>query len=170
MVLALQDSTARDLTTVGRCLPPHMLVLMMEQCSKIGLEMRADVLHRLNVASISPLAKCSTIDVARLARKTDDFAKALLHDLSPDDPREGLYVCAMFCLVLVEEGRLDDKTNMAVLVSLMLMDDVKDGKPDTSGEGAVWRLEEARWKHAARNLLQRATIMGLYHQLELSLH
>ena len=46
--------------------------------------------------------------VSRLARRVDDVARALLEDLSPDDPRHGLYCCAMFVLLLVDEGRLFD--------------------------------------------------------------
>ena len=154
---------------VERCVPAHMMVLMMQECSKIGLEMRADVQHHLNVASVAPLAECDTLSVARLARRVDEVATTLLKDLSPDDPREGLYACAMFCLVLVEEGRIADVKNQAVLVSLMLLDDLKDESKDVNGEGVVWHLRERKLKEDARRLLSRATLQGLYQQLEMAL-
>ena len=41
-----------------------------------------------------------------MAKKVDELATSLLHAMSPDDPREGLYAGAMFALVLVDEGLL----------------------------------------------------------------
>ena len=76
------------------------------------------------------MAQLDPFSVSRLARRVDDVARALLEDLSPDDPRHGLYCCAMFVLLLVDEGRLFDVQNQAVLVAMLLMDDVKDDKKD----------------------------------------
>jgi hypothetical protein len=102
------------------------------------------------------------LSVARLARRVDDVARSLLHDLSPDDPRHGLYCCAMFILKLVDEHRLDDRQNQAVLVALLLMDDVRDDRKDAGGQEPVWRLEERQWKEEAGRLLFRAMMQGLY--------
>jgi hypothetical protein len=170
-VLGLHAAQMRDhdRQLVERCLPAHMMVLMMEECQKIGLEMRPDVLHRLNVASIAPLAKSDAFTVARLAMRVDDAARTLLNDLSPDDPRHGLYSCAMFAITLVDEGRIADVKNMAVLVALMLMDDLKDDAPDEQGQGVVWRLQEQKLKQEAKKLLGRCALMGLFAQLELRL-
>ena len=153
---------ARDQTAVERALPGLMMFVMMEQCTKVGVEMRADVTHKLNMASAAPLAKLDTLSISRVAKRVDDTAATLLRDLTADDPREALYVCAMFALLLVEEGRLDDKTNMAVLVALLLIDDVKDEEPDENGFRPVWTVNEKRWKDAAGKLMVRANIMGLY--------
>lgn len=160
---ALVEGTARDLEVVGLCLPAHMMFLMMEQCSKSGLEMRPDVLQKLNMGAAAPLAQFDEFSVARLARKIDENAKVLLRDLSPDSLREGLYICAMFVMALVSESYLKrDRGNMAVLVALMLLDDVKDEKPDANGVKADWGLEEQRWKTGARKILSRAVLLGLY--------
>jgi hypothetical protein len=86
----------------------------------------------------------------------------LLRDLSPDDPRHGLYACAMFALSLVSEGRIEDKQNQAVLVSLLLIDDLKDESKDTAGNGAVWKFEEQRLVAEAKKLIGKSVLMGLY--------
>ena len=163
------DLKARDQEAVERALPGLMMFLMMEQCQKIGLEMRADVMHRLNVASAAPFAKLDTLSVSRVAKRTDDAATTLLRDMTADDPREALYIAAMFALVLVEEGQLADKDNMAVLVALLLMDDVKNEEPDADGLRPVWTAREAKWKDAAKRLMTRAMIMGLYARGDLKL-
>lgn len=156
------DLRARDLSGVELALPAHMMFLMMEECRKAGYELREDVQHRLNVASASPLSRLDTFSVARLAKEIDDAARALLHDLSPDDPRDGLYCCVQFALKLVDEGRLNDPKNMAVLVALLLMDDIKDERKDGAGNEAVWHIEEKRWKDAAGRMMMRAVLQGYY--------
>jgi hypothetical protein len=156
------DLKARDRAIVERALPAHMLFLMMEECQKIGYGLRADVMRHLNMAAAAPLASCDQLSVARLARRIDDAATTLLHDLSPDDPRHGLYCCATFTLLLVDEGRIEDKGNQAVLAALLLLDDVKDDRPDEEGQGAGWRLQEGRWRNEAKKLLSRAVLMGVY--------
>lgn len=158
------DIRERDQIVVENALPAHMMFLMMEECQKIGIVLRSDVMHKLNVASASPLAKLDTFSVARLAKRIDDAARSLLHDLSPDDPRHGLYVCAMFALSLVDEGFLDDRTNQAVLVALLLMSDIEDENKDVNGEGAVWRIEQARWKKEASSMHVRAALLGLFNK------
>ena len=153
---------ARDHTVVETAVPAHMLVLMLNACRDKGIEARPDVLRHLNVAAVSPLTKCDQLSVARLARRIDDVATTLLRDLNPDDPRHGLYSCAMFCMKLVDEGRFPDVRNQAVLVSMLLLDDIKDDRPDVNGLSVVWKLEEARWASEADKLISRANLMGLY--------
>ncbi|WP_266032656.1 hypothetical protein [Brucella intermedia] len=156
------DMRARDKNVTEQMVPAHMLFLMLEECQKAGYEVRSDVMQHLNVAVAAPLAGLDDLSVARLAKKTDDIATSLLHDLSPDDPREGLMICAMLILRLIDEGKWQDVKNQAVLVSMLLMDDVKDehkGKGDT---GPFWRLEEQKWKDAAGKLMVRAMLQGLY--------
>lgn len=157
------DLKARDQQALEQIVPAHMLFLMMEQCQNAGYEVRSDVMQHLNLAVAAPLAKFDDVSVSRVAKKSDDISRALLHDLSPDDPREGLYVCAMFILRLVDEGKWTDVKNQAVLVSMLLMDDVRDetrhGKKD---DGPVYRLSEQRWRVAAGKLLFRAMLQNLY--------
>jgi hypothetical protein len=113
---------------------------------------------------VVPLAKLDALSISRVAKRVDEVATTLLRDLSADDPREALYVCAMFALLLVEEDRVFDKGNQAVLVALLLMEDVKDEEPDVDGFRPVWMVNEKKWKAAAGKLLNRAMIMGLYSQ------
>ena len=152
----------RDLTTVEQALPAHMMFLMMEQAQKLRLELRADVLLHLNRAAIAPLVRLDELSVARVARRIDDAAKTLLHDLSADDARHGLYCCAMFSLMLVDESRLADIRSQAILVALLLLNDIKDDSKDVRGEGVVWCLQEGVWRREAKKLLSRASLMGLY--------
>lgn len=156
------DLKARDMSAVELALPAHMMFLMVEECRKIGLELREDVAHKLNVASASPLSRLDTLSVARVAKQIDDLARSILHDLSPDDPRDGLYSCAQFCLKLVDERRINDPQNMAVLTALLLMDDLKDERADAEGMEPVWRLEEKRWQDNAGRMMMRAVLAGFY--------
>ena len=155
-------SMEQDLTILQRALPAHMLVLMIQECKKAGFEVRADVEHHLNMAAAAPLSRIDMLSVRRIAGKIDSTARTLLHDLSPDDPRHGLYCCAQFILTLIDEGRWDDPRNQAVLVSLLLMEDVKDDRKDAQGNEAVWRVEEAKWQAEAKKMLRRANLLGLY--------
>lgn len=153
---------ARDMTAVELALPAHLMFLMIEECKKNGLELREDVAHKLNVASVSPLSQLDTLSIARLAKLIDDLAHSILHDLSPDDPRDGLYSCAQFCLKLVDEGRFNDPQNMAVLVALLLMDDVKDDRTDQAGNEAHFHVQEKKWKDNAGRMMTRAVLAGYY--------
>lgn len=158
------DLKARDQQVIERALPAYMLYQTMEATKKVGIEVRADVLHHLNNASAVPFAQLDMLSVSRVAKRTDDIAKELLRELNADDPRHALYVCAIFCLLLVEEDRIEskEKGNQAVLVSLLLMEDVKDEEPDTNGYRPVWKANEKKWRAEAGKLIMRANIMGLY--------
>ena len=162
MTLDIRALADRDQKIVETALPAHLMFLMMEECQKIGLELRADTMHHLNNAAAAPLAQLDTFSVARLAKKIDDIARSLLNDLSPDDPRHGLYCCAMFTLMLVDEGWLQDKGNMAVLVALALLDDIRNDMADVDGRSAVWHLEEHKWRKAAGSMHVRAALQGVF--------
>ena len=157
-----EDLAARDRGVIELGAPGHMLVLMAQEAAKKGWTMRSDAVHRLNMAAAAPMANLDPFSIRRLAQKIDDVATTLLNDLNPDDPRDGLYCCAKFALLLVDEGRYPDPRNNAVLVSLLLLDDIRDAKPDEAGQLAVWRLDENRWTREAKKLIQRANFMGYY--------
>ena len=157
------DRFARDNEAVAKALPAHMMFLMMDEATKAGLVMRADVQHRLNMGATAPLAGLDEFSVARLARKIDGNARILLRDLSPGSAKDGLYICAMFVMALITEGFVkSDQGNMAVLVALMLLEDVKCEFPDENGGKPQWGLDEAKWKRGARALLSRAVLLGFY--------
>jgi hypothetical protein len=153
---------ARDKKIVETSVPAHMLILMLEKCQEIGFECRLDVLRHLNNAAAAPLTKIDLFSVSRLAKRIDEVGTTLLNDLAPDDPRAGLYAVCMFVTKLVEEGRFPDVTNQAVLCSMLFLDDVKDDRPDESGQGVVWRLKLKKWEQEAGRMLSRANLMGLY--------
>ena len=106
MSLAQLEASFRleDMQRIRQCLPAHMMALMVAAAQKTGLAVRADVLKHLNDAAAAPLARLDYQNVSRLAKRIDDAARTLLRDLSPDNPVEGLYCCAMFVMVLVDEG------------------------------------------------------------------
>jgi hypothetical protein len=153
---------SRDKRIIETAVPAHLLALMVLECQKIGLELRSDVLMHLNRAAAAPLARLDPFSVSRLAKRIDEAGTALLNELSPDDPCHGLYCCVMFVLRLVDEQRFPDTGNQAVLVSLLLLEDIRDERKDVDGQGAVWRLEEQKWKEEAAKLIRRANLMGLY--------
>lgn len=146
---------SRDQITIEAAVPCHMLVLMAEAVAKAGYELRADVMSYLNLAAIAPLQGLDEFSITRIATTIDQHATGLLHDLSPDDPREGLAVCAQFVLLLLEEGRTTDPRNQSVLASLLIVEDLK-----TDGSEYPW--DEARYTLKAKQLLFRANLLGLY--------
>lgn len=165
-VLTPEGIRQRDIDVIEQALPAHMLFLMMEECQRKGIEMRSDAMHKLNLAAVTPLAKLDTLAVSRVARRVDDAARSILRDLSPDDPLHGLYCCAMFCLVLVDEGYWRDANNQAVLVSLLLMSDAEDDSKDVDGQEPVTKLRTQVWKQEAKKMLTRAVFLGFYHRKE----
>lgn len=152
----------REKQMIERALPAHMMVLMLDECQKIGIEGRGDLLHHLNVASVAPLSQLDMLSVARVAKQIDSVATSLLHDLSPDDPREGLYVCATFVSVLVDEGRITDKTNQCVLATALLLDEAKGETAPDDNDGAIWKTNLKAWEAKARQMLFRAVMLGYF--------
>jgi hypothetical protein len=147
---------------IERAVPAHLLYLMSEEVRKKGYEFRLDVDQKLNVAAVAPLTEVNQFHVSYVAKAVDDIAGQLMRELTDDDPVEGLYTCVMFILTLVDEGFLADKTNMAVLVSLMLLADAENDSKDDKGNEAVIEQKKAKWKARGRRMLGRANRFGLY--------
>lgn len=160
--LMMPASAAQEIATLEKAVPAHMLVLMLEECARRGYECRSDILKHLNNAAAAALTGLDNLSISRLAKRVDDIAVNLLNRLSPEQPVDGLYCVAMFCLKLVDEGLLDDKKNQAVLVSLMLIDDAKDDNKDVNGQGQLSRVDEVFWKQKAGDMLLSAHLQGLY--------
>jgi hypothetical protein len=152
------DPKVLELSAVELCVPAHMLFLMGQSVVSAGYQLRPDTAHRLNVAAAAPLADISSDQVRqRAAKRTDDIANKVLFALSPDDPVHGLYCCAMFCLMLVDEGFLADAQNMAVLVSAVLIDDLR-----TEGGVDKYVFKEFLLKTEAGKLLSKCREEGIY--------
>lgn len=151
----------KETEAVEQAVPAHMLFQMMEECKKVGFVLRGDVMQHVNVAAVAPLKNLDELTIRRLALRIDGAATSLLHELSPDDPRDGLYCVAMFCLKLADEMRIKDLQNQAILASLLLIEDLKHDHPT---EEVVWTLQEKRWKDKAGKLMMRAVLQGLFLQ------
>lgn len=145
-----------------RAIPAYMMLLMLDRCKAEGFEGRADLRHHLNVASVAPLSQTNGQGIAFMAREVERVSELLTKDLGTDTALEGLYVCAAFALLLVDEGRLADKDNQAVLCALLLLDDAKDETPDVNGERPVWAIKSRQLEDAAGKLIIRANLLGFY--------
>lgn len=143
-------------------LPAHMLILAIELCQKAGFDLRMDVIHHLNMASARPLAQLNMFSVARVASRVEESARSLMRGLASSDPRHVLYVCAMFPLLLVDEGLLNDPKNQATLVALLIMEDVKNDEPDVAGQRPLWQVNQSLWRKEAGQMLIRAKLLGMY--------
>jgi len=144
---------------IEQCLPGHMMHLMSRGVVAAGYQLRPDILQKLNVSSAAPLAALSSDleAVKRCAKEIEAIGTKLLWDLSPDDPVHGLYACAVFCLLLVEERRLADAQNMAVLVAMVLMDDLK-----SEGFTESYHYKEKILEAEAHKLITKAVKAGYY--------
>lgn len=115
--------------------------------------------RRLNVGAAAPLhvLAADPAAVARTAKQLDDIARRLLYTLSPDDPVHGFYSTCMFAVVLVDEKKLHDQTNMGVLAGLLAMDDLRE-------EGGIekYTFKEPLLRAEAYKLLAAARKEGLY--------
>ena len=158
MLMITQDHR----TAVERCVPAYMMLLMMDRCEAEGLTGRADVRHHLNVASVAPLSQLDGPTAGLLAKEVDRVSQLLIRDLHADSAIEALYVCATFCLLLVDEGRLPDRNNQAVLCGLLFLEDAKDEEPDVNGERPIWSIRSKVLEDKAGRLIIRANLLGYY--------
>jgi len=155
----------RDRDVLEASVPAHMLFLTLEQAGHKGIEVRPDVLDRLNTAAAKRFATLDLLSVSRLAKQVDDMARSLLREVFlSEDPAEAVCMAAMFTLVLVDEGLHPDPQDMSVLVSLLIIDDAKAEGKDTVGNEAVVHVKEAKWREKAHALLTRARLQQAYHR------
>lgn len=144
---------------IEQCLPGHMMHLMASGVVTAGYQLRPDIMQKLNVSAAAPLAalKDDMNAIKRCAKEIDSIATRLLWDLAPQDPVHGMYACATFCLLLVEERRLLDAQNMAVLVAMVLMDDLK-----SEGFAETYHYKEKILEAEAHKLISKAIKEGYY--------
>jgi hypothetical protein len=164
LLIGPRDIATRDRRCVELALPAHMLFLILEEGGRRGIEMREDIRHRLNIASVTALRGLDDLAVSRVAKRIDETATSLIRLLKTDDVREAIYELAMFPVILVDEGHFGDpkdQGSMATLVGLMLIEDAKS-EPDVNGFSAIWQVNEQKWKKAARDVLRNAQLLGYY--------
>ena len=153
----------QETDTLEKTVPAHLIQLAIEECVRQGYEFRSDIQMRLDQNIAAKVSKYADgWQLKRIARRIDDTASACLRRLNADDAKEMLYCAAMFSLVLVDEGLLDDPANIAVLVALLLMEDAKDENKDEQGNQPLYALAEARWRSKAKEMLVTAHLSGLY--------
>ena len=162
--LAARDFALEERSRLELALPAYLFVLMLHQLPKEGLGLRTDVRCHLDNAAVLPLVGLDELSVARLAKRLDDMAHRLLHELAPDDARQGLLIIAHFVLMLVDEGLFDDARNQAVLTALLLIDEAREapGPSPEGGDEPDWAYDEARLQILARPLLGKTQLLGLY--------
>lgn len=153
-MLAQIDLLSRDRDIVELALPAHMMFLMYEEMRKHDWHIREDVLQSLNIACAVPFGEADELTISRCAKRTDDAARSLLHDLSPDDPRHGLLDCCAFVLTAANDF-LINPDSQPVLVALALMEEAKQ---DAEG----WNYSEARAYERGKGILTRAILLGYY--------
>ncbi len=164
------DLDLLEKSVVETGLPCYLLLLMAQAATSKGYVLRADTQKRLNTGAAAPIAALAAhpARVSRAAKRMEDTARRMLYDLSPDDPVHGLYCCAQFALKLVDEGYLDDPTNMGVIVALMLIEELKaDSPPDgirvtfaLLNSGAYLLLRKAQKDHGLYNLTLPPKALG----------
>lgn len=155
------DKQLFELSLIETALPAHMMVLMAQSlyAASVPHRLRPDIVTQLNNAAAVALTALGDdfVAVQRCAKKTDEAAQKLLFKLSPDDPVHGFYATAMFCLVIAEEGYFADVLNMSVLVSTLLIDELKQ-------EGGVehYTFKERILLAEAKKILHEAQREGYY--------
>lgn len=134
----------------------HLLFLSMEKVERMGYEFRSDITNYVNQSAVAPLSKYPPAQISVMAKRVDDMAVGMLRDLNPDNDMTSLFAVVRFILKLVDEGYAIEPRSQPVLVSLMLMDDIKDDKIGP----AVWKMEERKWDDLAGTMLIRAKLLG----------
>ncbi len=154
-----QDRLLLELSCIETAIPAHMMWMMAQSLLAANYRLRPDILKQLNVAGMAPLAALGNdyVAIQRAAKRVDDIAKKLLFRLSPDKPTHGFYACAMFCLYIAEEGFFADVHNMAVLVAVVLIDELK-----TEGGAEDYSFREKILLQEAKKLLSEAQREGLF--------
>lgn len=148
---------------VELALPATMLFFVMEKLQKEeGYELRKDISHALNLACITPLAGVNDdLTVAKLARRLERDAESILKDANCTDLRSTLLAAAYMTIGLVSEGRLKDKDNNAVLVSIALTDEAEHDAGDE------WGIRADESRRAGKRMMDRAMLLGYYMDLAL---
>lgn len=145
----------RDRKILLRTVPPYMILLATQALAKKGTTLRADVMEALERASYAPLSGLDELSIARVAKRIDAVATALLHDISPDNELEVLTIVSSWVIRMVDEGIMEDRTNQSVLVALHLMD-------EAMAEPAYWGYNEVLARDKAALLMARGKLQGLY--------
>lgn len=143
---------AQHMQHVERGVLPHMLMMMCERANRSGFELRNDFMQAISLATLSVFADLDDLSISRTAKDIDANANLLLHDLSPDNMVQGLITVAYFALRLADTGLWTDPGNNAILQSIALVEDAKQGGDAWAGINLMKAAQDAE------NLLTRARL------------
>lgn len=144
----------RDRRVLIRTVPPHLILVALEDLNKSGETFRKDVVDALTVAVMAPLSGLDELSISRLVKKTDETASALLRELGCNTAREVILTAAGWVARLVDEGMMPDPGNQSVLVSLHLLDEAQEDPEN-------WGYSPFRLKMLTDNMMTRAKLHGL---------
>ena len=153
------DQRLTDRASVEAVLPAYMLELALRALARWdqGYSYRGDVIILLTRAQEAAFvrAKMDSLSVSRVALRVERDGRDIMKGANTDDYRLLLLGVCRLILRLVDQRRISDVEDQAVLVSLMLVeeadrDDEVWGR--TTGVGGV-----------ADKMLNRMFLMGYYH-------
>ena len=158
------------ISVVETALPAQLLYLSSNTLSVESYTLRQDIKEKLNVAAASPFAALAHKPelITKSAKLLNSLTMAALNLLNPDQNVHAFYVTAYFSLMLVEENLFADTDNLAVSVSLLLMDELKNKGGDE------YDFKETLLSNDSKRLLKYFQTQGFYsihsNQSKLRLH
>ncbi len=115
-----------DKKRVEKALLPYLLRVAVGVLLKRGLVIREDILIYLDRATSIPLQGLDSLSVVRLAKRVERVGAKLLRVMTVDNERAVTVAISRFILKLVEEGKIENTGDQAVLVSLLVTAEVEE--------------------------------------------
>lgn len=102
----------------------YLPLLVLESImAKENMQARADWKQVLELGSVAPFAHFDDLSVARLAKRIDADAREVLKEAGISNLRHLMLSVCRLILILVDQGRVEDKANSGVLFALAVMEE-----------------------------------------------
>jgi len=154
LIRAMSDREVCD-----NLLPVYVLYLLIEGINKagstIGVHVRPDFLHQLDVLQQKILGSMMPEDAQAIAVKIDMDARSMSKDLHIDDVRHGLIAWCYTVLKLAEEGFIGGD-NIAVLQATAMVAEATEVAPE------VWSCPPHVISGLSSEMLKRVRRLGYY--------
>ncbi len=154
----MTDQRLVDRASVEAVLPAYMLELALRALARWdqGYSYRGDVIILLTRAQEAAFvrAKMDSLSVSRVALRVERDGRDIMKGANTDDYRLLLLGVCRLILRLVDQRRLPDPEDQAILISLMLVEEAER-------DDEVWG-RTAGVDHAADGMLNRAFFQGYY--------
>lgn len=150
-----KDLKNRDHKLVELLLPAHLQLDMVGHVKKGGWEFRDDYVKYLENSVSSVLNGVDELTISRVAKRVVDIGNHMIRATGTDEPRECLMICAMFTAKIVDELLYPDPTNVAVVGSLLLLDEYEC-------DAEFWPGTKHILESKASSMLVSARLMGYY--------